>query len=88
MTDRIRHLTVVLDADYRDDDVKAIVEAIQMIRGVAQVEEHVVEAQDHLARIAVRSEIAADLHKAIERAFVRKNFEQAVAERKDRKDRP
>ena len=84
MTDRIRHLTVVLDADYRDDDVASIVEAVRMIRGVARVETHVVEAQDQLARMAVRSEIERDLHQAIDNVFSRKNFERAVAERKDR----
>lgn len=84
MTDRIRHLTVVLDADYRDDDVEPIVEAIKMVRGVASVEEGIVEARDLLARDAVRAEIERDLHRAIDSVFSRKGVERLVAERKDR----
>jgi len=84
MTDRIRRLTVVLDADYRDDDIKPIVEALRMIRGISHVEYHVVDAQDHLARMTVRSEIQHDLHQAIDHVFSRKSFERTVAERKDR----
>jgi hypothetical protein len=87
MTDRIRHLNVVLDADYRDDDAEPIIAAIKMVRGVASVEEHVVEAQDILVREAVRSEIERDLYEAIRRVFARKGLDRAIAERKDRKDR-
>jgi len=78
MTDRIRHLTVVLDADYRDDDVEAIVKTIQMIRGVSAVEEHVVTAQDHLARMTVQGEIERDLHAAIDQVFARKALKQRL----------
>jgi hypothetical protein len=38
MTDRIATLTVVLDREYRDDDVQHIVDAIQMTKGVFKVE--------------------------------------------------
>lgn len=52
MTDRIRHLTVVLDADYRDEDAERIIDAIQMVRGVNSVEGHVKhslnQAIDHM----------------------------------------
>jgi len=87
MTDRIRHLTVVLDEDYRSDDVEAIVKAIQLIRGVASVDLHVVEAKDHLARSAVRDEIARDLHAAIDNVFQRKRLKRMIADA-DNKDRP
>jgi len=87
MTDRVRHLTVVLDGDYRTDDVEAIVKTIQMIRGVASVDLGVVDARDHLARSAVRAEIEHDLHAAIDSVFSRKNIQRMVAERKE-KDRP
>lgn len=83
MTDRIRHLTVILDADYRDDDVVPILEAIRMVRGVDHVEEHVVEAQDLITHRTVRSELERDLHKAIDNVFG-KNFERSLAERMDR----
>ena len=69
MTDRIRHLTVTLDRDYRDDDVESVLEAIRMIRGVEHIEEGIVTSEDHLARMAVRSEVKRELHQAIEAVF-------------------
>lgn len=73
MTDRIRHLTITLDQDYRDDDVAPIVEAIRMIRGVDHVEERVVEGTEHLARMAVRAEVRREIHQAIEDVFTTKD---------------
>lgn len=65
MTDRVRTLIVVLDRDYRDDDVQSIVDAIGMIKGVAGVESEVATCQEQMAReIAkdeLRSELLADL---------------------------
>lgn len=57
MTDRIKGLTVTLDRDYRDDDVRVIVDAIKMIRGVAAVELHVTQIEDHMARQRVRYDV-------------------------------
>lgn len=37
MTDRVVSLTVILDQEYRVDDVERIVDAITMVRGVAEV---------------------------------------------------
>jgi hypothetical protein len=62
MTDRIHALTVVLDRDYRDDDVQRITEAIEMVRGVASVETHVSDFDDHAARHRVRHELAATVY--------------------------
>lgn len=45
MTDRVRHLTVTLDDDFREPDIEQITEAI-MIRGVAHVEEGVVTSEE------------------------------------------
>jgi len=69
MTDRIRHLTVTLDRDYRDDDVHHIVNAIVQLRGVSGVEINVVSVNDLLARAAVAGEIRLKLHEAIEAVF-------------------
>jgi hypothetical protein len=41
MTDRIHALTVILDKEYRDDDVEYIINAIRMIKGVSKVECHI-----------------------------------------------
>lgn len=61
MTDRIHALTVILDGDYRDDDVQTIVQAIQMIRGVSDVTTHVTDLQDHAARERVKTELREKL---------------------------
>ena len=58
MTDRIRTLTVALDADYRDDDVEQIINAIHMVKGVSAVKPGVpVDPTDWAARWAVRKEL-------------------------------
>lgn len=69
MSDRIRHLTITLDRDYRDDDVRQIVDAIGMIKGVDSIEQTVVEITQLLARSAVESEVRIHLHDAIEAVF-------------------
>jgi|GEM_PF-1793986 len=46
MTDRVHALTVILEREYRDDDVEAIVNAIKMMRGVLDVKPHIIEDID------------------------------------------
>lgn len=65
MTDRIRTLTVVLDKDYRDDDVQAITDAIEMVKGVIKVDTHVLNIHDYTARTTARNEIAQKLWTAL-----------------------
>lgn len=65
MTDRIHALTVVLDDDYRTDDVEPIVEAIKMLRGVLTVEEHVANMNDYSARSRVRAKLEERLWKVL-----------------------
>lgn len=56
MTDRIRHLTVILEQDTREDDLEATLAAIAQIRGVDKVIPHVVQAEDRIALcVATRS---------------------------------
>lgn len=70
MTDRVRTLTVVLDQDIRTDDVQVIVDAISMLRYVSSVKLGApVGPEQFVARMAVRSEVAAKLHDAIDEAF-------------------
>ena len=57
MTDRIKTLTVHLDADYRDDDTLGLVAAISHFQKVAKVEMNVSDHADHDARVRVQSEI-------------------------------
>lgn len=69
MTDRIQALTVVLDCDIRTDDVQRVVEAIEMVRGVASVsEQHVANLEDYMARERVRQQLGKtifDVYRAI-----------------------
>lgn len=69
MTDRIHALTVVLDRDYRDDDVVDIVLAIKMIKGVASVEEHVAQVEDYYARARVAAKVQTDIYRAVKGVF-------------------
>ena len=80
MTDRIRHLTITLDEDIRVDDLEPIVSAIQHVRGVASVERHVVQAEDHLARQTVRAEVRHKLHDAIEAVFRQRDLRERIKE--------
>jgi hypothetical protein len=65
MSDRIHGLTVALDRDYRDDDVKRIVEAIEMIKGVQAVTMIVSDANDWINRTRIQREIEDKLLKAL-----------------------
>ena len=69
MTDRIRTVTVVLDADYRDDDVIPILTALRMVRGVASVEARVVEGADYTARLVTRAMCLDRALDAVREAF-------------------
>lgn len=55
MTDRTRHLTVVLDRDMRVDDVEHVVNAIKMVKYVDDV--LVGEPPDYMARITAKQEL-------------------------------
>lgn len=69
MTDRIRHLTITLDQDYRDDDVQPIITAIEQIRGVTGVEKRIVTLNDRLAAMRVEGDLRVSLHKHIQQFF-------------------
>lgn len=49
MTDRVNRLTVILDGDYRDDDLDQLIGAIRLMRGVLKVKMHVADTNDYLA---------------------------------------
>lgn len=66
MTDRIRHLTITLDRDYREDDVQVVVEAIRQLRAVSSVELHAVTANDHLARMVAKNELGRRIYEAVD----------------------
>ena len=66
MTDRVKALTVVLDADRRIDDVEHLMRAIRQFRGVLRVGPHVTDESDHVARARVRQEFMERLWGALE----------------------
>lgn len=57
MTDRISSLVVVLDDDYREDDVQHLVEAIKCLKGVISVKPNVVDHSEYVARCRLRFEL-------------------------------
>lgn len=57
MTDRVNRLTVVLEEDFRDDDIDQILGAIRLMRGVLAVEPHVADTADFLAQERARRDL-------------------------------
>lgn len=58
MSDRIHSLTVILTADKRDDDCEAIIQAIQMIKGVGSVRKHVSDPVSTMAEWRAKRELS------------------------------
>ena len=68
MTDRIRTVTVILDEDYREDDVESILQAIRMVKGVVQVTMGpAVDANDYIVREKIRREVINHLITEVEK---------------------
>jgi hypothetical protein len=57
MTDRYNTLTVVLERDIRDDDAEYIINAIKMIKGVADVSGNIADNDFYAAQVRVRRDI-------------------------------
>lgn len=58
MTDRIHSVTVVLDKDYRDDDLEALMTALKMLKGVIAVEPHVADPVTMMAYARARHDLS------------------------------
>jgi inosine-uridine nucleoside N-ribohydrolase len=61
MTDRYSSLTVVLEKDIREDDAKALIAAIQQLRGVLTVEGNVANLSEFVIEQRVRQEFREKL---------------------------
>ena len=61
MSDRINALTVVLEKDMKDEDVRQVVQAIKMIKNVLKVKTNIVDINSYCAEQRVR----AELHKSL-----------------------
>lgn len=66
MTQRINGLTIILDKEYRNDDVQHIIEALKMIKGVQQVNMMPVEACCHIKVMSAEHQIKRQLYKVID----------------------
>lgn len=81
MTDRIRHVTVTLDKDYRDDDAESILTAIRMIKGVGSVVPKVADLPEILARESVRVDFQVKMHEAVTSVFRQEEVRRKVNDR-------
>ena len=61
MTDRIKGLTITLQPNIREDDAQYIINAIQMIKGVIDVDTHVADVDHHMAVANARMEMEKDI---------------------------
>ena len=62
MTDRVKALTVVLDMDYREDDIQALAQAIGQMKGVTAVALQKLEPNDYENRARIRAELTEKLY--------------------------
>ena len=62
MSDRVKGLTVVLDKDYREEDIEMIKELILQIKGVKTVKESIVNSDDLINRSRVTIEIKEKIY--------------------------
>ena len=65
MTTRMKGCTVTFNRDIREDDVESLVDAIRMLKWVANVELVESSSVDWFARNRVRHEYEGRLHEAI-----------------------
>ena len=61
MTDRVHSLTVVLEADVRDDDIQPVINAIRMIKCVIDVRPEVANITTHMAEKRARMDLQKQL---------------------------
>lgn len=61
MSDRVKALTVVLERDYRDDDLEDIVKAVSMVKGVLEVAPVLANPSDFIQRTRLRAELSEKL---------------------------
>jgi hypothetical protein len=69
MTNRIRVVTVILDQDYQDNDVQAILSAIRQIRGVDHCEPSVSTGNDQMSRSIATLELRRKVFQALDEAL-------------------
>lgn len=61
MTDRISSLTVVLDQDYREDDIETLINAIKLFGNVLDVVPGLTDPSQYIAERRVKTELQCKL---------------------------
>ncbi len=61
MTDRVNSLLVVLDQDYRDDDIEVLRKAIMQMKGVINVSLNVSNSETHMSEVRAKRELGDKL---------------------------
>jgi len=70
MTDRVKGLTITFEEDIRIDDVKAMIDAIYLFKGIAHVEPSIVTGADHVNRSRITAELKNKLYNFIKDELV------------------
>jgi hypothetical protein len=65
MTDRISGVIVTLEDDMRIDDAESLLNAIRMLRGVADVSANVTDFNHHMAKTQAKTELVGKIYAAI-----------------------
>ena len=66
MTARVKGFTVTLQRDIREDDFQRIQEAVEMIKGVINVEPTLHTSEDHIVRMRLKHDITRNILKVID----------------------
>lgn len=70
MSDRYSKLLVVLDSDYRSEDIEALMQSISMLRGVSAVTMGASSFEEVTARMRVKTELATKVYDALRGIFL------------------
>ena len=65
MTDRINGVFVTLDKDIRIDDAEHLLNAIRMVKGVADVSPNISDPNVHVARVTAKMELQQKIFDAL-----------------------
>lgn len=69
MTQRVKGLLVSLEHDIREDEIKYIINAIGMVKGVQSVTINTVNQDDWLNRARIKNQIESKIYQAISDVF-------------------
>jgi hypothetical protein len=61
MTDRVNYVTVFLEENTRDDDIKPLVAAIEQLRGVLKVKINVADRESYIAEARAMKRLRQEL---------------------------